>query len=71
MQPLVRFILDQNNQRILLYIKELIGSGFVFLRKDTLGCYRYECRSRLHQNIIIKYFSDFPLRTIKGDAYIR
>lgn len=70
-QPLVRFILDQNNERILKYIKVLVASGFVYFRTESLACFRYECSSRRHQAILIKYFAEYPLRTIKADAYIR
>ena len=37
----LRFLLDQNDQKVLLQVRALFGFGCVTFRKDSEACYRY------------------------------
>jgi hypothetical protein len=66
---MLRFILDQNDQKALLGIKNLFGYGGVNFRSETSACYRYEVTSLKNVPTIIDYFTKYPLRTKKQEAF--
>jgi len=49
----------------------LFNTGRVSLRKETNGVYRYEINNIKHLEAVVSYFSVFPLRTIKSQAFIK
>jgi LAGLIDADG endonuclease len=56
----LRFILDQNDQKALLDIRNLLGGfGGVNFRSETKACYRYEITSIKNMGTIINYFNNF------------
>lgn len=70
-QVLIRFILDQKNEAVLLIVQSLFNTGNVSLRKGTNGVYRYDAKNNLALGVVKDYFTQFPLRTIKGEAFIK
>jgi hypothetical protein len=68
-QVLIRFILDQKNEHVLKLVMRLFKTGSVYLRKDTNGVFRYDAQNNRALNIIVEYFTKFPLRTIKADSF--
>jgi len=58
-----RFVLDQQfEQKILLLIDTLLGTGHVSCRASTNIVYRLIVESFKHLPCIISYFSQFPLK---------
>lgn len=67
----LRFLINQNDQEALQYIRNLLGSGSVSFRKDTAMCYRYTADAFTKLNPIVHYFNTFPLKTIKKEAFTK
>lgn len=63
----MRFLIDQNDEKVLLAICEILGTGFVSFRKSTASCYRFTAESFGKLDIIINYFKAFPLLSKKLD----
>lgn len=70
-QVLIRFILDQKNEAVLTIVMTLFNTGSVSLRKGTNGVYRYDATNNIALGPVVNYFTQFPLRTIKADAFIK
>jgi LAGLIDADG endonuclease len=60
---ILRFIIDQNDNNALISIQNLFGYGGVNFRSETASCYRYEVTNLNNVPSIIKYLSNFPLKT--------
>ncbi len=58
----LRFLLDQNDQKVLLQVRALFGFGCVTFRKDSEACYRYTAEAFTRLQPIEDYFKAFPLR---------
>lgn len=67
----LRFLLDQNDQKVLLQVRALFGFGCVTFRKDSEACYRYTAEAFTRLQPIEDYFKAFPLRTFKKEAFIK
>ena len=67
----LRFLLDQNDMSALIIVKNLFGTGTVNFRKETLNCYRYTADAFSNLQPIVDYFTVFPLKTIKKEAFIK
>lgn len=67
----LRFIIDQNDQTVLLLIKSLFGLGSVRYRKETERCYRYEASAFTRLQPVEYYFKAYPLRTFKKESLMR
>ena len=68
-QVLIRFILDQKNEHVLKQVMALFETGSVYLREDTNGVYRYDAQNNRALDVVVEYFTKFPLRTIKAAAF--
>jgi hypothetical protein len=66
---ILRFIIDQNDNNALINIQNLFGYGGVNFRSETASCYRYEVTNLNNVPSIIKYLSNFPLKTKKQKAF--
>ena len=66
----LRFILDQNDKKALLHIRNLFGFGNVAFRNETANCYRFTADAFTKLGPVVDYFKAFPLRTIKNEAFI-
>jgi hypothetical protein len=64
-------LLDQKNKSVLLFVQEQFRTGHVTLRQGTEGVYRYETNNVIAQAAIVNYFTVFPLRTIKLQAFVK
>jgi hypothetical protein len=67
----LRFILDQNDKKALLHIRNLFGFGNVAFRNETANCYRFTADAFTKLGPVVDYFKTFPLRTIKNEAFIK
>jgi hypothetical protein len=68
----LRFMLDQQFEQVtLLFIATLFGTGHVILRSDTNEVYRLTIDSFKSIPVVITYFSNFPLKTYKGESFKR
>lgn len=61
----LRFILDQNDKLVLNYISQLLKTGYVYNRKIPNTAYRYILETQSKISIILNYFKNYPLKTIK------
>uniref|UniRef100_A0A896YYP9 LAGLIDADG endonuclease n=1 Tax=Coniophora puteana TaxID=80637 RepID=A0A896YYP9_9AGAM len=65
----MRFLIDQNDEQVLLAIRDLLETGFVSFRKSTASCYRLTAESFGKLDSIVNYFKAFPLRTKKLNSF--
>lgn len=71
LQVVMRFLLDQKDEIPLLWVKKIFNTGHVSLRSGTNGVYRYESNNTVALLNIINYFNEFPLKTIKAQAFMK
>lgn len=68
---ILRFMLDQKNaEEILIYIRNLFGSGRVSLRNKTNNVYRYSVNSFRGLKSVHDYFVSYPLKTKKAISFM-
>lgn len=68
----LRFILDQKSEKDLLRkVKNLFGSGVVSRRQEVDEMWRFACTSIPSHQVIVGYFSRYPLRTVKKVSFLR
>jgi hypothetical protein len=65
-------LLDQKNAfNELMYIRNLFNYGQVKLRTKTVEVYRYSNDSFIGLQSVCHYFTNFPLKTKKGESFNR
>ena len=68
----LRFILDQKSEKDLLErVKDFLGSGVISRRQGVDNMWRLTCTSIPSHQVVINYFSRYPLRTIKKVSFLR
>lgn len=67
----LRFILDQNDELILNYIKLLFNTGKVSKRKNSINQYRYTITGFNNFKLLFNYFTIYPLKTKKYYSYLK
>ena len=68
----LRFILDQKSEKDLLEkVKNLFGSGVVSRRQEVDDMWRFTCTSILSHQMVIDYFTRYPLKTVKKVSFLR
>jgi hypothetical protein len=70
-QIVVRFVLDQKDRSVLERVKALFRTGRVSARLKTNNVFRYETNNTLAQIIVIDYFTAFPLKSFKSNAFVK
>jgi hypothetical protein len=67
----LRFIVDQNDEKALNLIRDIIGTGYVSQRKPNLAAFRLTSESFKGLETVVLYFNAFPLKTFKKEAFIK
>ena len=68
----LRFILDQKSEKDLLEkVKNFLGSGVISRRQEVDDMWRLTCTSIPSHQVVISYFSRYPLQTIKKLSFLR
>jgi len=70
-QIVVRFLLDQKDKSVLERVKALFRTGRVSALLKTNSVFRYETNNTLAQIIVIDYFTAFPLKSFKSNAFAK
>jgi hypothetical protein len=65
----MRFLLDQNDQTVLIFISNLLSTGFVSKRSSNMYTYRFTAESIKGFNKLLNYLDLFPLKTIKNESF--
>ena len=65
----LRFIIDQNDEKTLNLIRNIIDTGYVYQRKSNLAAFRYTSESFKGLETVVLYFGAFPLKTFKKEAF--
>jgi hypothetical protein len=68
----LRFVLDQKSEKDLLEkMREFLGSGVISRRQEVDCMWRLTCTSIPSHQVVINYFSRYPLRTVKKVSFLR
>jgi hypothetical protein len=68
----LRFILDYNSEKVLCdRVKLFLGSGVITQHKIVDQMYRFSCTSLSSHQIVVSYFTRYPLQTIKRVSFLR